>query len=373
MTRSVRTSDDAWLKPSRVKRKSALVYELMAFIRGYVVMTRAQLLIVALWIIHTYCTEAFEQTPYLSVTSPEKQCGKTRFLETLEVLVARAWMAILPSEAVLYRTIDKKVPTLLLDEVDTIFNPRSADRYEGLRAVLNAGHRRGNRVPRCFGPTLEVVEFDTFCPKVLAGIGTLPDTVADRSVPIRLERRKRGEEVERFIRRDVAGPAARLRDAIEAWGDQHREELRPSRPTMPDALSDRMQEGCECLVAIAAALGLGDEARRALIEVFSVERLDDQESMRLRLLSDIKAVFERRDARAQKRSRGIATNDLLAALHAIEEAPWATYYGRGLEARDLANLLRHYGLHSGPLRIKGDVKKGYKRDPLHEAWERYLT
>ncbi len=116
MTRSARTSDGAWLKPSRVRRKSVLVFELMAFVRTYVVMTRAQLLIVALWIIHTFCIEAFEQTPYLSVTSPEKQCGKTRFLETLEVLVARPWLAILPSEAVLYRTIDQRVPTLLLDE-----------------------------------------------------------------------------------------------------------------------------------------------------------------------------------------------------------------------------------------------------------------
>ncbi len=223
------------------------------------------------------------------------------------------------------------------------------------------------------GSTLEVVEFDTFCAKVLAGIGTLPETVADRSVPIRLERRKRDEGVERFIRRDVVPVASRLRETIEVWADQHREKLRRARPRMPDALSDRMQEGCECLVAIASRLQLGDEARAALVEVFSVERLDDQESMRLRLLSDIRTVFERRDARAGKRSRGIATNDLLAALHAIDEAPWAAYYGRGLEARDLANLLRHYGVHPEPVRFKGEVKKGYKRDPLHEAWDRYLT
>src|SRR5947207_1738030 len=180
----------------KLRAQSRLIYDLMRFVRRYVVMTADQLLVVALWIVHAHCIEAVEQTPYLAVTSPEKQCGKTRFLETLEVVVPRPWKAVIPSEAVLYRRIDQHTPTLLLDEVDTIFNPRTADRYEAHRAILNAGHRRGDRVPRCVGASMKVVEFEAFCAKVLAGIGTLPDTVADRSIPIRLERRKRDEPVE---------------------------------------------------------------------------------------------------------------------------------------------------------------------------------
>jgi hypothetical protein len=47
----------------------ALVSDLKTFIRRYVVMTDQQLTVVALWVIHTHCVGAFEQTPYLSVTS----------------------------------------------------------------------------------------------------------------------------------------------------------------------------------------------------------------------------------------------------------------------------------------------------------------
>ena len=135
------------------------------------------------------------------MTSPERQCGKTRLLEVIELLVPEPWRVELPSEAVAYRHIHAKMPTLLLDEVDTTFNVRTRDRYEGLRALLNAGNRRGSHVPRCIGSSGKLVNFNVFCPKVLAGIGMLPDTVADRSVPIRLERRRQAtDRIERLPR-----------------------------------------------------------------------------------------------------------------------------------------------------------------------------
>jgi hypothetical protein len=298
------------------KARSDLHLNLARFLRSYVVMTDAQTQVVALWVIHTHCFGVFQQTPYLSVTSPEKGCGKSRLLEALHLLVSNPWMAITPSEAVLYRYVHFKRPTLLLDEVDTIFNLQSkaSGRYEGHRAILNAGHRRGSRVPRCVGQDQEIQEFAVFCPKVLAGIGSLPDTVADRAVPIRLERKKPDEKVCRWRRREVEPVANGLREEIETWVDDNRVDLGDAQPTMPDELSDRMQEGCEPLVAIADALGHGDAARAALVELLSGDRLDDQESLRLRLLADIRIVFDKRERKQKKQVRGMGTTDLLAAL-----------------------------------------------------------
>lgn len=349
--------------------KKRLISDLVGFIGSYVVMSPEKLLTVALWIVHTHCINSFEQTPYLAVTSPEKQCGKSRLLEILDLLVARSWMAITPSEAVVYRHVDNTCPTLLLDEVDTIFNPRTADRYEGLRALLNNGHRRGAKVPRCIGTKQKIVEFSTFCPKVLAGIGTLPDTVADRSIPIRLERKTRDDQVARFIRREVQPHAETLFERIETWADKNAAGLEGAVPAMPDELSDRMQEGCEPLVAIADALNFGVEGRKALVGLLTGERLDDQESMRLRLLRDLKAIFDKRPG-----SPSAFTESLIRELYAIEESGWSSYYARGFEARDLASLLRHYGIRSTTVRVKGkgDPAKGYRRDDLQKAWERYL-
>ncbi len=354
-------------KPPR-RQPDPLVADIISFIRQYVVMSPEKLLAVALWVIHTHCVEQFETTPYLAVTSPEKQCGKSRLLETLELLVARPWPTITPSEAVVFRNINAKVPTMLLDETDTIFNPKTAERYEGLRAILNSGHRRGAKVARCLGTSEDIAEFKTFCPKVLAGIGTLPDTIADRAVPIRLERRKRDEKMQRFFRREALPPAQALQVQIKAWCKAQGARLGKARPVMPDELSDRMIEGCEPLIAIADGLGWGAPARDALVALLTTERLDNSETMRLRLLRDIRDIL---DAHPW---RNIKTADLLMALVVIEEAPWGGYYGRTLESRDLSNLLKPYGISSTTVRapLKGKPAKGYKRDDFADAWARYL-
>ena len=347
----------------------ALVLEMVRFIRMYVVMTPEQLLVTALWVIHTHCVSVFDQTPYLAVTSPEKQCGKSRLLETLELVVARPWPAITPSEAVVYRQIQAQMPTLLLDEVDAIFHHRSAERYEGLRALLNNGNRRTATVPRCVGTSNEIVEFSTFCAKVLAGIGTLPETVADRSIPIRLERRTREQKVHGFHRREVEPAGKALRAQVEAWCKTNGKRLGTKRPKMPPELSDRMQDGCECLVAIADKLGCGVKARAALVALLTAERLDSREMMQLKLLHDVRVVFGKR--------KTMSTKMLLAKLWDMDEAPWPKYYGSPLNENDLANLLRPYSVKPMTVRVKLNggvtkVAKGYKREHLHPAWDRYL-
>lgn len=363
----------------RRRRRNALVSDLTEFIRSYVVMSEAQTLTVALWAIHTHCFSAFQQTPYLAVTSPEKQCGKSRLLEVVSLLVHEPWPTAIPSEAVLYRKIDMSSPTLLLDEVDTIANLRN-DKYEGHRAILNAGHRNGILVPRCVGQSGQVEEFRSFCPKLLAGIGTLWDTVADRSIPIRMARKKPEDEVLRFRRRDAEPVALALLERIVSWADSNRDKLSEARPTMPEELSDRMQEGCEPLVAIADALGCGPEARAALVELLTAERLDSAETMRIRLLRDIRDIFTAAEKKAGRTLPGMGSEQLRGRLVAVEDGPWSSYYGRSFDARDLSGLLAHYGIKRQTIRRpKSELKKGqkaivkgYKRDDLADAWERYL-
>ena len=60
--------------------------------------------------------------------------------------------------------------------------------------------------------------FPVFCAKAIAGIGTLPDTIGDRSIVIRLKRRRRGESVARFRLREVVPVGAALRARLAACG-----------------------------------------------------------------------------------------------------------------------------------------------------------
>lgn len=169
-----------------------------------------------LWIVHTHSIAAADTTPYLDISSPERRSRKSTLLEVLELLAAQPWRVIRPSEAVLFRKIN--LSSLFLDEVDTVFRDKTAA-YEGLRAILNAGHRREVMVPRCVGEgkKIDIVEFEVFGVKAFAGIGTLPDTVADRSIPIRLARKARYERVDRFRYRTAAKTAAQIRKDLGDW------------------------------------------------------------------------------------------------------------------------------------------------------------
>jgi hypothetical protein len=338
--------------------------KLLNLLARYVVMTDEQRLLVALWIVHTHCVQHFEQTPYLCITSPERQCGKSRLLELLDLLVARAWSSVMPSEAVLYRRITQDMPTLLLDEVDAVFTPGGGDRYEGLRACLNAGHRRGAKVPRMQNFTT-VVEFDVYCAKALAGIGVMPSTITDRAIPIRLQRKTPEERVARYFRREVEPVASELRAGMEEWTAAVGAALGRAHPEMPAALSDRMQEGCEPLVAIADALGYGTEAREALVSLFTGERDDEEDTAALRLLSDIRDIFSATEAKAVHSER------LCMALAANGNG-WGNWYGRTIAPADVAKMLKQYGVRPKNVRNSDGLRKGYHRDDLAEAFERYL-
>lgn len=219
--------EEGLMSPPKKRPKRAqdpLLADIVTFIRRFVVLTDEQTLVVALWVLHTHLITEIEQTPYLSITSPESECGESRLFETLELLAARAWMVVSPSDAVAYRQIDSNTPTLLLDEVDTIFGT-SARFHEGLRAILDAGHRGGAKVPRAadFGKSVE--HFSPYCAKAFAGIGALPDTIARRSIYIRLARKRSTDHVERFIRRDVLPDAVPLRSGSRSG---RRSTARPS-------------------------------------------------------------------------------------------------------------------------------------------------
>ncbi len=189
-----------------------------------------------LWVAHAHLLDAFESTPRLAHLSPEPGSGKTRALEALELLVPRPLHAINATPAALFRKVSDEAgpPTILFDEIDTVFGPKAKDN-EDVRGMLNAGHRRGATALRCVvrGKAVEVEEFPAFCAVALAGLGDLPDTILTRSVVIRMRRRAPGERVEPFRHRVHASEGEVLRGQLEWWAEQVRDELRDAWPEMP--------------------------------------------------------------------------------------------------------------------------------------------
>jgi hypothetical protein len=166
---------------------AVLLDNVRAFVRRFVVLDDDQADAVALWVAATHVFEAFACSPYLAISSAEKRSGKSLLLEVLELLVRDPLPTSNISDAALFRVIDERKPTLLIDEIDAVFGKKAREREE-LRGILNAGYRRGAVTHRMGGSNNTSLQtFSVFCPKAFAGIGDcLPDTIADRAIPIRL-------------------------------------------------------------------------------------------------------------------------------------------------------------------------------------------
>lgn len=214
------------------------------FVRRFVVLpSDAGYVTVALFVLHTWAFDAAHATPYLVVESPEKQSGKTRLLEVLELVCHNPVKVASITAAALFQTVSYGTPTLLIDEADAIF-AGNGERGEDLRGVLNAGNAPGSKVIRG-GKDGKPVSYPVFCPKVIAGIATgrLPDTIRDRAVVVAMDRKLKSERVERLRRRRIQGEVDALRDRLQAWAGQRVAVL--DRFELPDALekiSDRMED-----------------------------------------------------------------------------------------------------------------------------------
>ena len=127
----------------------------------------------------TWIHDRLEISPFLNVTSATKRCGKSLLLEALgELVTSPAPVSGRVTSSALFRTIEMHAPTLLLDEADTFFGDD-----DELRGVVNGSQRRNSAyVMRCVSDDHEPRRFVTWCPKAIAGIGGLPDTVLDRSI-----------------------------------------------------------------------------------------------------------------------------------------------------------------------------------------------
>jgi hypothetical protein len=339
-----------------------------AFVRRFVVMSDAEGTAIALWVFHTHALDAADATPYVAISSAEPESGKTQLLEVLELLVHNPWFTSRVTAAVLTRRIDKEQPCLLLDESDAAF--RGDREYsETLRGVLNAGYRRGGCISLCVGQGASIgyVTLSVFAPKAIAGLDALPDTVVSRSIPIRLKRKRTGEQAERFRRRSVSDSAEPIRDSTASLAAHHLDRLTYSHPLMPEGLRDRACDVWEPLLAIAELAGdtWTTRARQAAVELSGAAYSTD-ETLGIQLLTDIRLVMEGMNR--------ISSAELVAGLNGLAESPWCEWSkGRGLVQRTLAIQLARFRIHSNSIRLDdGSNLKGYRRQQFEDDWDRYL-
>jgi hypothetical protein len=348
---------------------AAVLADVVKLLARYVVLpSEHHLVAIALWVAHTHLITTLDDSPRLSIRSAEKRSGKSRLLELVAALARRARVKTSMSTSYLFHSVELSTPTLLIDEADTIFGKNADRSYEELRGVINTGFRRGATVGRMVGEgaAMHPQDFDVFCPVALAGIGTLPDTITDRSVVITMRRRAKGEHVEKLRRRQLEIDGTHLYGRLAGWAQRVSDSVKVAEPAMPIGVEDRRADVWEPLLAIADAAG-GDwptVARRACTELNAEMMESDDSSWGVRFLGDVRLVFH--EAGDPDRMR---TADLVDKLRAIDDGPWDDLTPYKLSAK-----LKPFGV--GPRQIRFDATtsaKGYLRSDLSDPWSRYLA
>lgn len=335
-----------------------------------------------LWTMHTHVLGAADTTPYIYVTAPTPEAGKSRIIDVAQLLVATPHVVVDPTPASLFRLIDAEHPTVFIDEADELHTNKP------LRALMNAGYRRGGYVPRSRGSYM--VKYDVYCPKLVAGIKgrRLPLKGATLSrcieVPMRTRLTDGREPIEEFHEKDARRATEGLARSLAEWGAEAiaAGDLAEARPPLPGWLSDRQRDGWQPLAAIADRIGGDWDVRaRAAAHALRPARRPDEGTQ---LIADLYSAWEWLQdfyATNGKPLEGTTadwgevdrawTQTLIFVMQGLEDRQYEGH----LTPRLLAGWLGRFDVRpaKSPFHCGGRAKKrGYERAAFADAFDRYV-
>lgn len=239
-----------------------------------------------LWTFHTWVYSTGHTTPYILVSAPTSEAGKSTIFDVARCLVREPFPCVDPTPAGLFHAIDIMHPTLMVDEADMVKTS------PGLRAVLNSGYQSGTPVIR------SKKVYDVYCPKIFSGITTdrppLREATLSRCIQIPMQRMTREErmDVRKIHPVRTRAELAPVYGALKEWAEYNWERLTMADPNLPEELSSRQQDRWFPLFAIADTLGKSwaKAAREWAIELSAAEPRDPDPAVQI--LKDCRRVLD---------------------------------------------------------------------------------
>ncbi|QWC85534.1 DUF3631 domain-containing protein [Nocardioidaceae bacterium] len=329
--------------------------------------------LLTLWAAHTHLAVETYSTPRLLIDSPVPGSGKTTTLEHLERLCLNpVQMATVSSPAMIVRLLDAGLRTILIDEADRSLSP-DKEGIGDLIAVLNSGYKRGATRPVSV-PSKEggwrVAEMSTFSPVAMAGNQpNLPEDTRSRSLRVLLMPDNENQ-IEESDWEWIEDEARGIGKQLAAWADTVRDEVRTTRPTLPEKVRGRARERWAPLMRVAVAAG---GRWPALVERLSVEDVEEQEIAReegavsqkphVVLLQHVAEVWP-------PGQTFVTAEELIDALVAEHPDMWGDFstYGKRLTPQRMGRMLSNYRvLTSRP----GGRERGYTAATLATPLRRF--
>jgi Protein of unknown function (DUF3631) len=357
--------------------RPGLMTQLYTYFARHIILDQAELVVICAWVMATWLLDVWDDFGILGITSPVKRCGKSLLLDLLDQVCPDAHKLLSPNPAPIYRRLPGSAdemyprPTFLLDEAQCL--GRGSDEHaELLLQIFCGGISKTAFVSRCVGQGHIPVYFSTYCPKVIALIGTIIEVLADRCFPIRMRRKGPGEEVVRKLDRQLRKYGAAFREKLAEWSGD--EEVRAeaervyARLKPLDISNDRLAGLLLPLQTVLIVVGQTEAL--AVLEKYARD-LDrktgaEDDSAGIQLLAALRDILQGR-----KGEFFSTTDTIIPALVQREEEPWAEWsHGDPITPHALRGLLREFGIR--PTRNVKQTCRGYLRRHFEEVWELYL-
>jgi Protein of unknown function (DUF3631) len=437
---------------------AGLLTDIEAVIKRHVVLSPHAAAALAVWVLHTYTFELRDTVAYVAIESPEKRCGKTTLLSVLAAMACKPLIASNITVGALFRSVHTCMPTLFIDEADTFMAGNTT-----MRGIINSGNTRrtayvlrlsaakqtkvGRRSPSApseqettsqlsttisqlsaMPPTFNhqlpdsidtgLKKYSCWCPKVIAMIGEVPDTIADRSIVVKMARK---------LTTETCAPLAELESSALSFSHSGRSTFQTSDDNSPSPGGEGRGEGelasaeargskissihgagarqrtiigeikskCARFALDMARFisespkirtqGLNDRAADTFDPLFVIARLAghdwetklraaalalsataDAENSGAGLILDILDIFA--DTDREK----IFTRDLVPLLRDGGLKSQALKPGN-VNEHQISKILRQYGVKPDSVRIGKEVKNGYLATDFQEAVRRYVS
>jgi putative DNA primase/helicase len=327
--------EEPW--PDPVPDIGEVMEEAATELRRYVVMDEPSLHTAIVWSVFAHLLHydhlKINIAPRFAIQSSDPDMGKTTLLEGLACLTPRPNMVGSTTASSIFRTIDGRRPTYLIDEIDNLLH-HSADPI--LKAILNSGHRKrsayAERSEKQPDGSFKVLLLSTWAAIATAGIGELYPPLQSRSIINTLSKATGSEQPEHMIDGE-SEVLFRCRRKFARWAQDL-----PALPAIdrPKELLNRKGDNWYPLRQIAElAGGKWPECIRAAATRATARPNDPKGGVAL--LEDLWTVFY------QAGLPRLRTEEIIAKLIALEESPWReANHGKAITSYYLREAFKPY-------------------------------
>ncbi len=330
------------------------------YIDTYIAIEERTLMKVVAWILMAHLQQAFDIIPLLAIVAAKSRSGKTNLLKLVQILTpdSERWVAASPASIYTHISACDSIgitPTLCLDEMDRTYGQKQQN-TEVLTAILDASCEIDGTIAKAMfekttkGESKRQLErLKCRAPIAFAGIdrgGLFPDTLMDRSIVARLQRRNRkdpNQKKRQFRVRNYKADGLALKDEIIKWATEERiEAARGIIPDMVPGVEDREADKLEPLLVVLKLVDMEDtahtadtanttktrgswESRMAKVAEADVSEYDENDDTEggVALLRDIvKVIAENKEGYDWNHNTKVPTEYLLTNLTKLPEAPW---------------------------------------------------